>query len=151
MASVQYEEIFNSFLGNVEDYDFNTLEEYELYEMFTEYLKKSLSQYYIATLFSSLDLDDNTETFSYELEYPINDFVDNAFVIFILGKAMTLEWINPRVQSTTNIQQAFSGKEQKFYSQSAHISELRGLKSDIESEIRHLIMDRGYINNSYLE
>ena len=64
---------------------------------------------------------------------------------------MTLQWITPKVISETNISQLFSGKETKWYSQSNHLSTLIDLKNEIESEIKHLIMYRGYINNSYLE
>lgn len=151
MASIPYETIYESFLGNVTDVSLANLSEDDLYELLTEYLHKSVSQPYVYSLFSVIELDDSTETLTYTMEYPIDENVDLNFVIYILGKAMVLEWISPQVRSTVNILQMYSGKEQKFYSQSAHISELRQMQSDIESEIRHRIMDRGYIFNAYLE
>lgn len=151
MTSLSYEKIFNDFLGNVTDFDFPSLSQSDAYEMMTEYLHKTLSVPYVRRLFSSAQLDDAVLQFNYELEYMVDDGADLDFVRNILSKGMVVEWLKPQVRSKVNISQMFSGKEQKFFSQSAHISELRSLLEDTNLEIRKEIRDRGYIYNSYLE
>lgn len=150
MASIDYETIFNSFLGNIVDYDLAQLDEDLANTLMKEYLRKAISQAYNYHIFSFITFDGDLETVSYEMEYPVNDFIDNEFVIYILSKAMVLEWITPQVNNTVNLAQMFTGKESKYYSQAAHLDQLRNLKSDIEVEIRRKIKDRGYVNNSYL-
>lgn len=64
---------------------------------------------------------------------------------------MVLGWIDPKVNSLTNIAQAFGTSDEKYYSQSAHLSELRALRDDTERRLRAMIRDRGYANNDYLD
>ena len=150
MASLDYEDVFNSFLGNITDHKLLTLDESDVSELLMEYLHKSISQAYIFSLFDDVELDDDSEVISYELKYEISESLDREFLIYVLGKAMVLEWVTPQVQSTLNTMQGYFGKEQKYYSQANHLNELRGLKDDIELEIRRRIRDRGSFNNSYL-
>ena len=39
----------------------------------------------------------------------------------------------------------------KWYAQSNHMAELRGIEEDAELEVRRMIRDRGFISNKYLE
>ena len=151
MTSIQYDRIFNNFLGNVADYEFATFSPSEANEEMTEWLHKALARPYVRRLFSSLSLDDMVQMLSFEMAHSVDDDTDIEFVITVLAKQMVYEWVSPMVNSTTNIMQAFMGKEQKFYAQANHLSELRGIKEDALSEVRRLIRDRGYIWNSYLE
>ena len=43
------------------------------------------------------------------------------------------------------------GKEQKFYSQSQHISELRALRADTLREMQQLYTYDTYVNNDYFD
>lgn len=149
MANLEYEAIFSSFLTNVTAYSLATMPQDEGEEIMLELLHKTIGKPYIYRLFSDVKFED--ETFIYTLQLSLNDTIDEEFVLQVLGKGMTLQWITPKVISETNISQLFSGKETKWYSQSNHLSTLIDLKNEIESEIKHLIMYRGYINNSYLE
>lgn len=149
MANLEYEAIFSSFLTNVTAYSLATMPQDEGEEIMLELLHKTIGKPYIYRLFSDIKFED--ETFTYTLQLSLNDTIDEEFVLQVLGKGMTLQWITPKVISETNISQLFSGKETKWYSQSNHLSTLIDLKNEIESEIKHLIMYRGYINNSYLE
>lgn len=87
----------------------------------------------------------------YELKHVINRVDDDfGFVVEIISMGMVVEWLEPQVNSVLNTLQMFSGKEEKFYSQSNHLSELRGLLKDAQLKQRKLIRDRGYISNTYL-
>lgn len=64
---------------------------------------------------------------------------------------MVYSWTRVRLRSSLNVAQMFGGKEEKFYSQAAHIAELRALNLEAEKELRSMIRDRGYFHNSYLD
>ena len=150
MTSISYEDIFSSFLGNVTDYNLTSLSVTDAYEIMTEYLHQTVADPYVYHLFSTCKLDDETQTFSYTLSYPIEENMDNEFVITALAKWMTYVWLHMQVKSVLNTVQAFMGKEQKYYSQAQHLSELRGLQDDAFKDARFFIQNRTFINNNYL-
>ena len=144
MASVNYEAIFKMFLGSITDYKLASLEEEDANTLMTEYLHKALSETYLNRIFTSYELDDEAMAFTYTLDAN-DDFVCNA-----IAKWMVYEWLHNQVNSVVNTAQFFGGAEQKYYSQSAHLSELRALRDDAYKEARFFIQDRGWIKNSYL-
>lgn len=151
MASLSYDEIFSDFLGSVTDYDLASIKIDDMYGLMTEYLHKTLSQSYVRRLFSSITFDDIVQMFTFEMANSVDDEADLDFVRYILSKGMVVEWLKPQVRSKVNIAQFFGGKEQKWFSQAQHLSELRGLLEDTQLEMRKAIRDRGYIYNPYLE
>ena len=150
MTSLKYETIFSDFLGNVSDYQIASLNMSDAFELMTEYLHKGLKQSYLRSIFSTLMMDDEIQLLSFELEHPVEENTDTDFVVGILAKAMTIEWLKPQVRSKINISQVFGTKEMKYYAQANHLSELKGLLEDTEIELRKEIRDRGYIWNDYL-
>ena len=62
MASISYEEVFSSFLGNVTDYNLASLSVTDAYEIMSEYLHKTMAEPYVYRLFSTVKLDDETQT-----------------------------------------------------------------------------------------
>ena len=151
MTSVDYEEIFSSFLGSVTDYNLASLDATDAYETMKEYLHKALAERYVNRLFSTMKLDDDVQLFSFEMKYSIDEDTDREFVINALAKWMAYEWAQNKVNSTTLVMQLLAGKEQKFYSQSNQLSENKALKKDLYDEAYGYIMRRGYIDNKYLE
>lgn len=149
MSSINYEIIFGSFLSNVTDYKIATQGEDVTTEQLTEYLHKAIGTPYIRTLFLSIELDDDNSELIYTMNNP-DAKGDDDFLINLLGKAMVYEWIHPQVRKTSLLAQMFSGKEVKFFAQSNHLAELRGIEEDTELEVRRMIRDRGFINNKYL-
>ena len=127
MASLSYDEIFSDFLGSVTDYGLASIDIDDMYGLMTEYLHKTLSLSYVRRLLSSVSLDDTIQEITFEVAYPVDDTADIDFIKYILSKGMVIEWLKPQVRSRLNIAQFFGGKEQKYYSQAQHISELRGL------------------------
>ena len=114
MASISYEEIFSSFLGNVTDYNLASLSPTDAFEIMSEYLHKSVADPYMYRLFSEYSLDDEGQVLSYTLSNSVNDETDKEFVINALAKWMVYEWLNKQVQSVVNISQMFSNKDQKL-------------------------------------
>jgi hypothetical protein len=151
MASIDYEEIFGSFLGSVTDYNLASLDATEAYGILTELLHKALADRYVARLFSSKKLDDEIQKFTYEMKYVIDDDSDREFVIECLAKWMKYEWHSNKVNNVALEAQLLAGKEQKYYSQAAHLTELRALQASAYDEAYAYIRNRGYIDNKYLE
>lgn len=149
--TLSYEDIFSRFLGYITDYNIASMNMDDAYDMMREWLRKAYSKPYLRRLFSSSTLDDEIQTLTYEMDFIVEDEADKDFVSDILAKGMVIEWLQPQVKSKLFTQQMFAGKEQKFFAQANHVSELRGLLEDITLEQRKMIRDRGYINNSYLE
>lgn len=148
--TLSYEDIFSSFLGYVNDYDIASSDIQTAYDNMTEWLNKAFAKPYLRRLFSSSVMDDEIQTLSFEMDYKVNDEYDRDFVKDVLAKGMVIEWLQPQVKNRSLVAQFFGTKDQKVYSQSQHLSELRGLLEDAKNEQRKLIRDRSYINNSYL-
>lgn len=150
MASVTYDEIFSLFLGSITDYKLASLEENDAANLMKEYLHKALSASYVRRLFSSIAFDDDNNILNYEINFPTNPSEDADFIKNAIAKWMVYEWVHNIVRNIINTSQFFGGSEQKYYSQSNHLSELRALMDDTYKEARAFILDRGWIHNSYL-
>ena len=153
LLTLNYDDLFSAFLGAITDYKLASLDQSDAYQLMAGYLRKTVARSYIKRLFTTSSLDDETQIFTFELRHPTdseNDEDMQEWVKLILSKGMVVEWAEPQVNSGLNMAQFFGGKEQKYYSQSAHIAELRGLLEDTKLELRREIGDRGLINNSYL-
>ena len=155
MASLtlNYDDLFSAFLGAITDYKLASLDQSDAYQLMSGYLRKTVSKSYIKRLFTTTSLDDEAQIFTFELRHPTdseNDDDMREWVKLILSKGMVVEWCEPQVKNIVNTAMMYGGKEQKFYSQSQHLSELRGLLEDTKMASRREIADRGYINNTYL-
>ena len=151
MSSLSYDEIFSNFLGNITDPVLAGQNDNLANEIMVECLHKSVSSVYVRRLFSSITLDDEIQTMTFTMKKTVDESADKDFVSTMLGKAMAVQWVTPQVQSKVNIAQMFTGSTKKFYSQSAHITELRALKSDMEKELQSYILTRGSFYNDYVE
>lgn len=149
--TLSYEDIFSDFLGYITDFGFTQEDVQDVYEMMREYINKAMSKPYVRRLFSSSVLEDEIQTFNFEMSNPVEESADADFVREVLAKGMIIEWLQPQVKSKLLTAQMFSGKEVKYYSQSQMLSEMRGLLEDAQLEQRKIIRDRGYIYNPYLE
>ena len=151
MASINYETIFNLFLGSITDYNLASLEESDAANLMQEYLHKALSASYLRRVFSSISLDDDAKTITYSMANVVDKDGDADFVATAISKWMVYEWVSNQVNNTALTQQMiFSSKEKSFYSQQAHLGTNMSLQDMLKKEARDYVMDRGWINNSYL-
>lgn len=148
--NASYNDVFSRFLNKIEDFDMSKMSEEMFNGIASEYLHFAIGIPRIKKLFSSLSLDDVLLEFDYELKYSDDEQSDHDFICNLLSSGMVLAWIEPQINSMTNIHQFYGGKEEKFYSQSNHLAELNKLKEKCEIDISRLINSRTYINNSYL-
>lgn len=151
MASIDYSDIFNSFLGNVNDIKLTSLTISDAYSILTEYLHKSVFDPYVNRLFSSVSLDDEIQSLSYEMSYITGDDNDREFVINAIALWMVYRWWDQRVSSELLTAQFFGGKEQRWFSQQQHLVALQASKDAAYKQARDFIRDRGFVKNTYLE
>ena len=151
MTSLDYNKIYSRLFTKIEAYDFIDLSEEMLNEFLCNWLHSATANPYVRRLFSSVVFDDELEELTYEMKYEVDDDSDKEFVIEILSLGMAINWLEPKINSITNINQFFGSKDEKWFSQASHLSELRGLLDDFNKQQRRKIADRGYIWNSYLD
>lgn len=132
-----YEKIYERFLNSVTDFNLAELDDYTLNEMLKDWLHKAVVR--IRTS-SDLSCDNEKEVFNSDL---------SNLDIELLALGMKLAWLDQTLSSTELTLQFVGGKEEKWFSQSAHIAELRALREDTKLEMQKLHSYNTYTNNSY--
>ena len=134
-----YEKIYNRFLSRTTDFNLAEMDDYTLNEMLKSWLQSAIIKTRTST---NLSRNDENEAFE-------NDLTDLDVELLAMG--MTLAWLDQTLNSTELTLQFLGGKEQKFYSQSQHIGELRALRADTLREMRQLHAYDTYLNNDYFD
>ena len=121
------------------DFNLVELDDYTLNEMMKNWLHSA-----IVKTRSSNDLSYNSEenTFNNELE---------ELDIELLAIGMRLAWLDQRINSTEYTNLFVGGKEEKFYSPSSQLAELRSLRADTLREMQQLYTYNTYVNNDYFD
>ena len=132
-----YEKIYERFLNSVNDFNLAELDDHTLNEMLKDWLHKAVVR---TRTSSDLSRDNENEEFN-------SDLSDLDIELLALG--MKLAWLDQTLGSTELTLQFIGGKEEKWFSQSAHISELRALREDTKLEMQKLHSYNTYTNNSY--
>ena len=135
-----YEKIYGRFLNRTTDFNLAELDDYTLNEMLKNWLYSA-----IIRVRTSSDLsvrDDENEVFE-------NDLTDMDIELLAMG--MTLAWLDQTLNSTELTLMMLGGKEEKFFSQSQHIAELRALRADTFREMQQLYTYGTYTNNDYFD
>ena len=151
MASLDYNKFYSRLFGKIEAYDFIELSEDDLNELLCDWIHSASANPYVRRLFKTFSLDDEIQEVSYEMKYSVDEFSDVEFVTEVLTLGVVVAWLEPKINSINNIAQMFGSKDEKFYSQSAHLSELQNLLDNCQKKQRRMIADRGYAWNSYLD
>lgn len=136
-----YETIYNCALSKIEDPTLAMLPEEDLENMLHGYLMSAIAKHRKC----EHDLSDRDE----ELKQFNSDLSD--LEIEILGILVVREWVSVQLHSVVNTLQVFGGKEEKFYSQSSHLAELRALDDRLRLEAQQLSRDYSYIDNDYFD
>ena len=147
-----YNDIYSRFLNKIRDYEFAGLPEPNATEQMREWLQSALSNTYVYRIFETFSADDEIAEIEYTLKNSVDDYIDKNFVEELLSHAMVVEWVSPKLKTTTLLNQMITNsKESKFYAQQSHIAQLRELSAEAENKVRSMLRDKGYIYNSYLE
>ncbi len=144
MASSEFDEIYSRFYLRVKDYETSGLKESLVKEMLNGYLRSTLSKPMVRRLFSTVSMDEDIEEIDYELRNSLDEDSDKNFVEEVLALGCVSEWASPRYHSTLLTSQLLSNSEQKYYSQAAHLAEMKELYQKTQTDLRKLIRDYGY-------
>ncbi len=150
MASLTYDDIFSTFFLQAEAYDVLVMDDMTTDKVQCGWLHLSVNSY-VRRLFTEFTMDDDERTITYTLSYPLTEEEDTEFVMNIQGKGMLIQWLTPKVNSFNLTSQVYGSKEEKYYSQAAHLEQLREQLKRLQYEQRAEIRDRGYANNAYLD
>ena len=135
-----YEKVYGRFLNHMTDFNLADLDDHTLGEMFKDWLHSA-----IVTTRTSSDLaarDDDNEAFK-------NDLSD--LDVELLSMGMRLAWLDQRINSTEYTNLFIGGKEEKFYSPSSQLAELRALRADTLREMQQLYTYSTYTNNDFFD
>lgn len=135
-----FETVYGRFLNRTTDFNLVELDDHTLNEMLKGWLHSAIIR--VRTSSDLSKRDDENEVFE-------NDLTDMDVELLAMG--MTLAWLDQTLNSTELTLQFIGGKEQKYFSQSAHISELRALRADTLREMQQLYTYNTYTNNDYFD
>ena len=119
-----YETIYNRALSKIEDPTLAMLPEEDLENILHGYLMSAIAKHRKCEHDLS-DRDEELKQFNFDL---------SDLEMEILSILMVREWISQRLNSVTNVMQVFGGKEEKWFSQSSHIKELREMDDRLRLE-----------------
>lgn len=125
-----------------------SLNENDLLEIYTERLHSVVGKPRVRRLFASLSLDDDLQQISFILNNSVDEESDKDFVIEVFMLGLTIEWLQPQVDSIMHTSVMIGGKEEKKILDN-HKNMIDRLKS-MKKEQNKMIRDYGYINNSYI-
>ena len=149
--TLQYEDIFSIFLSKITDYSFLECDESIVRAQIVSWLHSSISSPRIRSKFSTLELNDDDAVLNFSLKNSVSEQLDCEFTIDILSRAMVIAWLEPQVKNVLLTKQLLTGGDEKFFSQSNHISQLEQMLSSAKAELKNILRDYGYLNNSYLK
>ena len=134
-----YSDVYGRFLNTTTDFDLAELDDFTLSDMLKGWLRTAIVKVRTS---SDLSRDDTKEVFN-------NDLSDLDIELLAIG--MRLSWLDQRINSTEYTNLFVGGKEEKFYSPSSQLSELRALRADTLRELHQLYTYSTYADNSYFD
>ena len=138
--ATSYEEIYNLAANKITDPEIALLLQEDIEELFHGYLISAIPKFRKCKNDLS-NRDDELRQFNVDLL----DVEKEILAILVVR-----EWLQPQLYSALLTKQVFSDKEQKYYSQSSHISELRALDETLKIEAQKLSRDYTYGGSEYL-
>ena len=146
--TLSYEMVFSRARGRINDPKELALKETDLIEIYTERLHNVMGNSRIRRLFSSVVLDDEIQEMEFTLNNSVDETSDKDFVCDILMLGMTIEWLQPQVDSIMHTSVMIGGKEEKklLDNHKNMIDRLDSMKTELNKRIR----DYGYMYNSYI-
>ena len=143
-----YETVFSRTRGRINDPKELSLSENDLLEIYTERLHNVIGKPRVRRLFSSIVMDDEIQQIDFTLNNSVDEASDIDFVtdLFVLG--MTIEWLEPQVNSILSVLDYFGTDKEKLLKSpyKTNIDRLDSLKTELNKKIR----DYGYMYNSYI-
>ena len=146
---LSYSTLFSRVLNKINDPKELSLDESDLFEIYTERLHSVVGKPRVRRLFSSISLDDEIQEMTFTLNNSVDEESDKDFVLEILSLGMAIEWLQPQVDSVIHTSVMIGGKEEKKLLDN-HKNMIDRLDS-MKKEQNKMIRDYGYMYNSYIK
>lgn len=129
-----FNEVYEVFLSNVHSYKLATMDEMSLEEELAQWLFGGMTRFTVART-DIYDFDKNMGEFNSDL-----DFLEKQ----ILGKCMTLEYMNTHLMDEKNLSSALNSKDYRTYSPAKQLEALIKIKDTLGKEIDTLMSRYSY-------
>lgn len=136
-----YETIYNRALAQITDPLLAQLPEEDLEIMLHDWLIDAIEEPVVGD-YDFSDRDEELKQFNFDISNRDQK---------IISIHMVRGWLAPQIRSVTLTSQVFGGKEEKYYSQSNHLAELRNLDNDLQRQADLLFCRGTYLNNDYFD
>lgn len=136
-----YEKIYDRFVQKITDFNLVEVDDYSFNKMLNGWLDSAV----IRVRKCQHDLSKRDDEIQ-EFEEDLSDLE-----VELLALGMVDAWVSPMLNSTELTLQFIGGKEEKYYSQSQMLAELRNLKRENTLEMNRLHNYHTYTNNSYFD
>ena len=136
-----YEKLYNRALAQITDPLLAQLPNEDIDKMLHEWMLDAIVEPVIGS-YDFSDRDDELRRFNFDISERDQK---------ILSIHMVRGWLAPQIRSVTLTSQVFGGKEEKYYSQSAHLSEMRALDADLQRQADLLFCRGTYLDNDYFD
>ena len=137
-----YDIIYKRFLNKITDFNLQDLDDFTMNDMFKEWMKTAIVNVRTSKRGIFLKRDDENEMFDEDL---------GDLNIELLAIGMTLAWLDQQLNSTEVTRTFIGGKEEKLFSPSKHLAELRERRNQIVQEMHRLYTYDTYTNNEYFK
>jgi len=151
MLSIEFDVIYSGFLSQTQAYELLTVQEDDAKNKLEAWLRSVKSNPRVRKMFSSFTIDTETETIECELKNKVDDESDADFVSEMLALGIVWKWMSEQYNSVLLTKQYLGSGQKKFYSQSAHMSEVHNMYLQARHEFFGYIRDHGTYNNSYIK
>ena len=132
----EFQEIMDSFLSKITDYDFLSYSDVELESELKQLLKPTIAKFITN---NTIKFDSELNLFNRELE-PLE--------VEILADGMVVEWLKPKINTLTLIKQSMGTKDFSLTSQANHLDKLMSLQKETKNEFSYWRNRIGFINRS---
>ena len=149
--TLQYEDIFSAFLSKITDYSFLEYDETLVRGRMVSWLHASASSPRLKAKFSSFVLNDEEAVLEFSLKVSSGEDADSDFVADILARSMVIAWLEPEVKNVLLTKQLLTSGDEKFFAQANHVSQLEQMLATAKNELKNILRDYGYLNNSYIK
>lgn len=136
-----YEKIYERFLSKITDFNLVEMDDYSFDKMMNGWLNSAIVR--MRKCKHDLSLRDNV---AQEFTEDLSDLE-----VELLSLGMVDAWVTPMLNSTELTLQFIGGKEEKYYSQSQQLAELRNLKKENALEMNRLHNYYTYTNSDYFD
>ena len=137
----QYSTLYNRALAQITDPLLATLPEEDLNNMLHDWLMDAIVEPVVGT-YDFSDREEELKQFNFDISERDQK---------ILSIHMVRGWLAPQIRSVTLTSQVFGGKEEKYYSQSAHLAEMQNLDANLQRQADLLFCRGTYLNNEYFD